>query len=78
MVELSFHVRSWSVWSLGRETKADWLAWANNRTPPEPILRTSAATVPVSLRRRVSPLGQAALRCAWGLEGAADSRIVMA
>jgi hypothetical protein len=34
--------------------------------------------MPMSLRRRISPLGQAALRSAWGLPDAARSRIVSA
>ena len=78
MTELSFRIRGWSAWSPGRETEAAWRAWASGIPAPEPIHKHDIKTIPPSLRRRVSPLGQAALRCAWGLEGAADARIVMA
>ena len=36
----------------------------------------SGGTVPSVLRRRVGPLGQMALRAAWGLDGAEKSRLV--
>ena len=78
MTELAFHIRGWSAWSPGRETEAAWRAWASGIPAPEPSDKRDTQTIPLSLRRRVSPLGQAALRCAWGLEGAADSRVVMA
>jgi hypothetical protein len=53
------------------------LAWAG-ATATTTAERREPAPVPSSLRRRISPLGQAALRCAWGLPEASHSRIVMA
>ncbi len=75
---LLFHVRGWAAWTPGLETEAAWRRWATGRAgtmeaPPAP-----SAPMPTSLRRRVSPLGQAALRCAWGLPDAARARVVSA
>jgi hypothetical protein len=73
----AFQIRGWTAWAPGRTTEADWRRWAN-----APEIETLAATletpVPVLLRRRVSPLGQAALRAAWGLPDVATARLVAA
>lgn len=73
--ELSFHVRGWAAWSPGRQSESAWREWAGLPTESEDIRPTS---LPVALRRRVSPLGQAALRCAWGLPDASSARMVFA
>ena len=73
MTALSFHVKAWSAWAPGRETAAAWHRWAG-RTVPDPD--TAPETVPVVLRRRVSPLGQKALKAAWSLPDSATARLV--
>lgn len=73
MTSLSFHVKAWSAWAPGRETAAAWLRWA---AQPEPPPDPSPETVPVLLRRRVSPLGQKALRAAWSLPDSSAARLV--
>ena len=75
---LPFHVRGWAAWAPGLETEAAWRQWATGRAGTAETAPAPAAPVPMSLRRRISPLGQAALRCAWGLPDAARSRIVSA
>jgi hypothetical protein len=75
---LPFHIRGWAAWAPGLESEAAWRQWATGRLPAIEGPTASAAAVPMSLRRRISPLGQAALRCAWGLPDAARSRIVSA
>lgn len=77
MLELSFHVGDWCAWSPSRDTEEAWLKWAGARRATT-TKKTKPLAVPGSLRRYVSPLGQAALRCAWGLDGASDSRIISA
>jgi hypothetical protein len=73
---LAFHIRGWAAWTPGLETEAAWRHWATGRA--EPAEPASFPPVPMSLRRRISPLGQAALRCAWGLPDAARARVVSA
>ncbi|MBI3503623.1 MAG: beta-ketoacyl synthase chain length factor [Proteobacteria bacterium] len=51
-----------------------WAAW----TPADGEFGMPDGTVPSGLRRRVGPLGQSALRAAWGLKGADRSRLVFA
>jgi hypothetical protein len=72
---LSFHIRGWAAWAPGRETEAAWRAWANGSAAPA-AAEPATGGVPSALRRRISPLGQAALRSAWGLPDAAAARIV--
>jgi hypothetical protein len=73
--DLFFHVQGWAAWSPDRETESAWRAWVGSaaapNSGPQPV-------VPAALRRRISPLGQAALRCAWGLPNASNARIVSA
>lgn len=78
MSALSFHIRGWAAWAPGLETEAAWRQWATGQAETSETPSVPGAPVPMSLRRRVSPLGQAALRCAWGLPDAARSRIVSA
>lgn len=78
MREHLFCIRNWAAWTPGRETEASWRDWAgapgvspcgDGMTRPPP---------PALLRRRVSPLGQAALRMAWGLAETPDARVILA
>ena len=50
----------------GRETQADWLAWAVGATVPAEPSRLPVA-LPAILRRRVTPVGQMAFRAACAL-----------
>ena len=70
---LSFCVRAWSAWAPGLETEAAWLQWAGR---PEPRPSLSPEALPVLLRRRVSPLGQRALKAAWSLANSTAARLV--
>jgi len=74
---LSFHIRGWAAWAPGRETEAAWRAWADG-SGAAPQAEPATGAVPSALRRRISPLGQATLRCAWGLPDATAARIVSA
>lgn len=77
MREQLFCIRGWAAWTPGRETEEAWRDWANGRTaaPDDPSARPP---LPTLLRRRVSPLGQAALRAAWSLPDTLTSRIILA
>jgi hypothetical protein len=75
---LPFHIRGWAAWAPGLETEAAWRQWATGRADKDATPAAPPAPMPMSLRRLISPLGQAALRCAWGLPDAARSRIVSA
>jgi hypothetical protein len=73
--EILFRVSGWAAWMPGRETESAWLRWAGADADTE---EAPTAKVPLNLRRRVSPLGQAALRCAWNLPDASRARMVFA
>jgi beta-ketoacyl synthase-like protein len=75
---LPFHIRGWAAWAPGLETEAAWREWATGRRETADSAAPNVAPMPMSLRRRISPLGQAALRCAWGLPDAGKARIVSA
>ena len=70
---IAFTVRAWAAWSPGLETAADWRA-AMGLAPGSG--NTAPAQPPLLLRRRVSKLGQQALRAAWSLPESASARMV--
>ncbi|MDR3439077.1 beta-ketoacyl synthase chain length factor [Telmatospirillum sp.] len=74
---LCFQIKGWAAWTPTRETKADWLTWATER-PADAVDEPAPTPPPLLLRRRVSGLGQKALRAAWGLPDVATARLVFA
>lgn len=73
---LSFHIDGWAAWAPGRDSEQAWRLWAG--LPSLARVERPAPAAPVSLRRRLSPLGQAAMRCAWGLPNGSSARLVFA
>lgn len=73
-----FCIRSWAAWTPGKETEASWRNWAGVQGVSAPVDSLTSPPPPALLRRRVSPLGQAALRIAWGLADIPDARVVLA
>lgn len=74
-----FRVADWAAMSPTIQTREGWLAWGTGEaesrtgldgTPPE-------AKLPLLLRRRITPIGQLALRAAHDLAGAALPRLIM-
>lgn len=74
MSTLSFHIRGWSAWAPGLETAAAWREWAGQ---PDAVPTETIPAVPVLLRRRVSPLGQQALKAGWSLPASSVARLVL-
>lgn len=70
---LPFRVRAWAAWAPGRETEAAWHDWAGQATSRA---HQAGENVPVLLRRRVSGLGQRALKAAWSLPDSTTARTV--
>lgn len=70
MTPLYFHLRDWALWSATE-------GWASGSGSAASETASVPAT-PGLLRRRISPLGQAALQAGWRLAGASDARIVCA
>jgi hypothetical protein len=79
MSTVSFSVKIWAAWAPGRQTKADWQLWAGGGQLSD-ILGSQPAAVflPALLRRRVSELGQNALRLAWDWDDTSKARWVFA
>src|SRR5262245_35338101 len=51
-------VKAWSAWAPGRETRADWRAWAGAADSDAEAPIAPAVPIPMMLRRRASPFGQ--------------------
>ncbi|HEY1723637.1 MAG TPA: beta-ketoacyl synthase chain length factor [Magnetospirillaceae bacterium] len=72
-------VKAWTAW-LPDRAGAGWQVWVNGR-PVDTAAHNSTSSSgepPVLLRRRVSKLGQAALRAAWELDESATARLIFA
>lgn len=74
LTRLGVRVRAWAAWTPELATPAAWLAWAD-RTDAVPVPDPPAAA-PLLLRRRVTPIGQHALRMAWSLPDVSAARVV--
>jgi hypothetical protein len=59
-------VLRWSAWAAGRETRADWEAWARAPEPLPADGHPEARFLPPLLRRRCSPLTRIVLTAAFG------------
>jgi len=82
---VSFHITDWEAWAPGRQTVEDWRFWAQGDAGLRPedggtdgSKDSTAAGVPLLLRRRVGALGQQALRVAWNSPQSASSRLIFA
>lgn len=68
----AFRVCRWAAWAPGLETKEAWADWLAQ--PDWPLSASDAvaplAEVPAMTRRRIDPLGRAALQVAWWVQGA--------
>lgn len=66
-----FHVHRWAAWAPGLETPEAWSAWLDAPAWPLPASDAVAplAEVPAMTRRRIDPMGRAALQVAWQVQG---------
>lgn len=66
MTAPALQISHWAAWAPGLSTHADWQAWLQ---APRPLDATEAAPplpeVPAMARRRIDPLGRAALQVAY-------------
>lgn len=67
-----FQIHGWAAWAPDRQTPAAWRTWAGGPPGDEP----DPPPAPVLLRRRITPIGQQALRAAWSLPDSAAARLV--
>lgn len=67
-----FRVCRWAAWAPGLETQEGWAAWLAAPTWRWPAHEGVAplAEVPAMTRRRIDPVGRAALQVAWWAQGA--------
>lgn len=66
-----FRVCRWAAWAPGLETPEAWAAWLAAPVWPLPAADAVAplAEVPAMTRRRIDPMGRAALQVAWWVQG---------
>lgn len=68
-----FRVRRWAAWAPGLQTQEAWRSWLSAPAWPLPAAEAVAvaplAEVPAMTRRRIDPLGRAALQVAWWAQG---------
>ncbi|MDR7332778.1 beta-ketoacyl synthase chain length factor [Roseateles asaccharophilus] len=67
-----FRVRRWAAWAPGLQTQEAWAGWLQAPVWPLPAADATAplVEVPAMTRRRIDPLGRAALQVAWWAQGA--------
>lgn len=77
MANIEFNVTGWAAWSPVCSLRREWLDWAGapHANDEEPDSKTSS--VPLILRRRISPVGQKALHAAFGLPDVGNARYVL-
>lgn len=70
-----FRVRRWAAWAPGLQTQEAWAAWLAAPASALPMGDGVAplAEVPAMTRRRIDPLGRAALQVAWWAQGDAPT-----
>lgn len=77
---VALHVERWAAWAPGLASQDDWRAWLHDPqplpadAPPSPPL----AEVPAMARRRIDPLGRAALQVAYWAQQDVDSAALQA
>jgi hypothetical protein len=77
MFTSGFRIVDWAARSSGRETKAQWSAWACSGTATAPMpANPSTAAMPMLLRRRLGKLGQLAVGAAYEAGAAPPVRYV--
>jgi len=59
-----FRVESWAAAAAGLTTRSEWESWFRDPAPVEPGFVADASAVPAAIRRRLGPLGRAALAVA--------------
>ncbi|ANH69433.1 beta-ketoacyl synthase chain length factor [Mitsuaria sp. 7] len=64
-----FRVVRWAAWAPGLDSRDAWRAWLASPTPIAGEGQPPLAEVPAMMRRRIDPLGRAALQAAWWAQG---------
>ncbi|MFX1680105.1 beta-ketoacyl synthase chain length factor [Mitsuaria sp. CC2] len=64
-----FRVVRWAAWAPGLDSPDSWCAWLASPAPIAAEGQPPLAEVPAMMRRRIDPLGRAALQAAWWAQG---------
>lgn len=77
---LDLHVEQWAAWAPGLASQDDWRAWLRD---PQPLPADAPASpplpeVPAMARRRIDPLGRAALQVAYWAQQDVDATLLTA
>ncbi|MCV2350871.1 beta-ketoacyl synthase chain length factor [Paucibacter sp. Y2R2-4] len=74
----SFSIQQWAAWAPGLESESDWRSWF---AAPHALLgaeQAALAAMPAMMRRRIDPLGRAALQSAYEVQPAETIPLVFA
>ena len=74
-VNLEFAIRSWSAWSPGLSTPAQWAAWAAQPWLPEGEAQPELKQMPAMSRRRLNPLGRSAVQVMYDTRAQTDAAV---
>lgn len=66
---IKFQIRQWAAWASGLETTAQWLDWLAAPAPLGSGGVAPLAEMPAMMRRRIDPIGRAALQAAFWAQG---------
>lgn len=66
----NFHVTRWAAWAPGLDTQDAWRAWLDQPAPiaADAPAQPPLAEMPAMMRRRIDPLGRAALQVAYRVQ----------
>ncbi len=77
-MSLRFSLEQWAAWAPGLESQADWLAWFAQPGPLTGDQTAALSAMPAMMRRRMDPLGRAALQSAYAVQPAEACPMVFA
>jgi hypothetical protein len=68
-----FWIEHWAAWAPGLETQSDWREWFAAPQAPAGDQQAALGAMPAMMRRRIDPLGRAALQSAYAVQPSEES-----
>ncbi|MEJ6005049.1 beta-ketoacyl synthase chain length factor [Paucibacter sp. AS339] len=71
-----FWIEDWAAWAPGLETQSEWREWFAAPHQPVGDQQADLSAMPAMMRRRIDPLGRAALQSAYAVQPQAPCPLV--